>query len=423
MQEKHELGVMGSLTRRNMLLYLRQPPMQTQSKKKLHGQYYTESAYSSLLVNRLQEDSVSVALELGVGGGALLSAVSGRWPDARCVSVDIDPLHGREGSARTGQHIHYCADALTLELDNVIGLTSGIADIAVCNPPFIAADWNTSYSVLLNRAGFKVPTKALRVGADLLFLAQNLWLLKDSGQLGIIIPAGIISGDKNRAVREILLANHCVSEVIELPSSAFKNTEVKTFILNLKKNKTTSNAVKLYRCDTDGTIEPFIEISLEDAVNRMDFSYYEWKGSFPAFNPNAGRVLEVFRGGVTTSQARKEGIEIFHTTDLKKQSAAGRILFPENFIDATCNSDKVIAQVGDILIPRVGRNIENGVHIVEGGKAIISDCLYVIRSPGRTPEDLYEALTSTQGIAWIKAHAHGACARFLTKTALRQFPL
>jgi len=397
--------------------------MQTQSKKKLHGQYYTESAYSSLLVNRLQEDSVSVALELGVGGGALLSAVSGRWPGARCVSVDIDPQHAQEASVRPLQHIHYCADALTLELDNVIGLTSGVADIAVCNPPFIAADWNTSYSVLLNRAGFKVPTKALRVGADLLFLAQNLWLLKDSGQLGIIIPAGIIFGDKNRAVRETLLANHCITEVIELPSKAFKNTEVKTFILNLQKNKTTCNTIKLYRCDKDGTIEPSIEISLEEAVNRMDFSYYEWKKNFPTYNSDPKNNLEVFRGGVSTNQARELGIDVFHTTDLRKQSEPGRILFSDNFSRATRNSDKVIAQLGDIVIPRVGRNIENGVHIVEGGKALISDCLYVIRCPGRAPKDLYQALTSREGIAWIKAHTHGACACFLTKSDLKKFPL
>ncbi|WP_065260559.1 N-6 DNA methylase [Pseudomonas bananamidigenes] len=397
--------------------------MQTQSKKKLHGQYYTESAYSSLLVNRFQEDSVSVALELGVGGGALLSAVSGRWPDARCVSVDIDPQHAQEDSARPVQHIHYCADALTLELDNVIGLMSGVADIAVCNPPFISADWNTSYSVLLDRAGFKVPTKALRVGADLLFLAQNLWLLKDSGQLGIIIPAGIIFGDKNRAVRETLLANHCITEVIELPSKAFKNTEVKTFILNLQKNKTTNSTIKLYRCDKDGTIEPFIEISLEEAVNRMDYSYYEWKENFPAKSYGPGKILEVFRGGISTAQARQLGIEVFHTTDLKKQLKPGRIFFSDNFGEATCNSNKVVAQLGDVVIPRVGRNIEGGVHIVEGGKALISDCLYVIRCPGRTPEELYEALTSREGVAWIKAHTHGACARFLTKSDLKKFPL
>ena len=397
--------------------------MQTQSKKKLHGQYYTESAYSSLLVNRLQDDSVSVALELGVGGGALLSAVSGRWPDARCVSVDIDPQHAQEGSTRSVQHIHYCADALTLELDNIIGLTSGVADIAVCNPPFIAANWNASYSELLSRAGFKVPTKALRVGADLLFLAQNLWLLKDSGQLGIVIPAGIICGEKNRAVRETLLENHCIAEVIELPSRAFKNTEVKTFILNITKNKTTSNTIKLYRCDQDGTVEPFIEISLEDAANRMDFSYYEWKQNFPIYKPNSIKILEVYRGGISTHQARELGIEVFHTTDLKEQSEYGRILFSDNFSEAACNSDKIIAHVGDIVIPRVGRNIENGVHLVKGGKALISDCLYVIRCPGRAPEDLYEALTSSEGSAWIKAHTHGACARFLTKSDLRHFPL
>ena len=176
-------------------------------------------------------------------------------------------------------------------------------------------------------------------------------------------------------------------------------------------------------CDQDGSVEPFIEISLEDAANRMDFSYYEWKQNFPVCEPGSSRILEVYRGGISTHQARELGIEVFHTTDLKEQSEYGRILFSDNFSEAACNSDKIVAQIGDIVIPRVGRNIENGVHLVKGGKALISDCLYVIRCPGRAPEDLYEALTSSEGIAWIKAHTHGACARFLTKSDLRHFPL
>lgn len=398
--------------------------MQTHAKKKLHGQYYTESTYGSLLVNRFQEDAVSVALELGVGGGALLSAVSGRWPDARCVSVDIDPAPIQKPLPQSLQHSHYCADALNLAIDEVIGLSSGVADVAVCNPPFISADWNSSYSTLLARAGFSMSSKALKIGADLLFLAQNLWLLKDKGQLGIIIPAGIICGEKNTAIREVLLAQHCVTEVVELPGSAFKGTEVKTFILNISKNVTSNRGVALFRCNKSGAVEGPIWITPFEAVERMDYGYYEWKnksvslrakGTFPS--------LEVYRGGISTYQAREFGWEVFHTTDLKEQLEPGVVHFSGRFSERSVPLGKVIAKPGDILIPRVGRNISKGIRLVKSGIAPISDCLYAVRSSSRSPEKLYEALTSNEGEAWLHAHIHGACARFLTKSDLLKFPL
>lgn len=398
--------------------------MQTYTKKKLHGQYYTESTYGSLLVNRFQEDAVSVALELGVGGGALLSAVSGRWPDARCVSVDIDPAHMGKPLPQPLQHSHYCADALNLEIDEVIGLSSGVADVAVCNPPFISADWKPSYSTLLGRAGFPMPSKALKVGADLLFLAQNLWLLKDKGQLGIIIPAGIICGERNTAIREILLAQHCVTEVVELPGSAFKGTEVKTFILNISKNVPSNAGITLLRCNKSGSVESPIVISSSEAIQRMDYSYYEWKNKSEGItNKEIFPAFKVYRGGISTYQAREFGWEIFHTTDLKEQSKPGVVHFSDRFSENSVPVGKVIARPGDILIPRVGRNISKGIRLVRSGFAPISDCLYAVRSSGRSPEELYEALTSDEGDAWLHAHIHGACARFLTKSDLLKFPL
>ncbi|MDH0617133.1 N-6 DNA methylase [Pseudomonas fulva] len=397
--------------------------MQAQEKKKRHGQYFTDAAYGSLLVNRFQEDAVSVALELGVGGGALLSAVNGRWPDARCISVDIDPMLSRSPFYQPQDHHHYCADALSPQLEELIGLPSGVADLAVCNPPFIAADWKPNFSTLLSRAGFPVPSKALKVGADILFLAQNLWLLKDKGQLGIIIPSGIISGERNYAIRDALLSQHCITEIVELPDNAFKGTEVKTFILNLEKNKPGTKKIALYRCNKDGCMEHPIWISQEEAKSRMDYSYYKWRSHSKKNVPKQSTpTLTVLRGSVTTSEALKNEWRIFHTTDLKDQTIPGEVNFSEELSSNAKLSNKVIAKAGDILIPRVGRNILSGIRIVKSGLAPISDCLYVLRTDNRPAEKLYRALTSEDGQSWLQAHIHGACAKFITKNDLENFP-
>lgn len=196
--------------------------MRIQTHQKIHGQFYTGAAYGALLVDRLQDGSVHLAVELGVGNGALLSAVTGRWPHARCISVDIDPLHQYARMVHN-THSHFCMDALDLELLGAIGVEQGAADIAVCNPPFVSPQWRPSFAAILRRAGLPLPSNAARIGADVLFLAQNLWMLKSRGQLGIIVPDGIISGVKSRAVREALISQHGVREVIELPAKAFKD--------------------------------------------------------------------------------------------------------------------------------------------------------------------------------------------------------
>ena len=72
-------------------------------------------------------------------------------------------------------------------------------------------------------------------GADLLFLAQNLRLLRRNGKLGLILPDGLITAEKFGRVRQALLRQHLIEQVVQLPRGVFKGTEAQTYLAVLSK--------------------------------------------------------------------------------------------------------------------------------------------------------------------------------------------
>ena len=392
--------------------------------QKRHGQYYTGSAFGRLLVERFEDTEVRTAIELGLGNGSLLTAVQQRWPLASSVSVDIDPAHSNYKFKSS--HTHFCMDALHIELPRLIGLAPECADVAVCNPPFVTPRWKSAFNKILERAGFPVPTAATTMDAGALFLAQNLWILRKHGQLGIIVPDGIISGQRNRHLRDRLLTDHSIREVIELPTSAFVGTEVKTFILSLTKEKTSRDPIRLLKCTSEGEISEPIQITQDEASQRLDYSYYEWAKHSREMLSDSNVVsseFEIIRGSISTAQARVNDWKVLHTTDLKNLSQRSYLKIPRAFAPEHSLRSHPVAVPGDILVTRVGRNLEEKTVLVVSGRAAISDCLYILRLNGFAPKAALDILLSVEGKDWIRAHTRGACAQFISKTDLAHFPL
>ena len=381
--------------------------------RKLHGQYYTKAAIGKLLVDSLRQDFIRTAIELGAGQGALISAAQGRWPGAKFVSVDIDPRNVPKDMAR--HRMHYICDALKPDLPSRIGVQECSADLALCNPPFALPKWEARYQHILERAGLPV-AGAAPFGADILFIAQNLWMLREHGELGVIVPAGLIAGSRNTPIREALLSQHEVHEVVELPVGAFSSTEVRTYLLCLQKGKGTRSPIKLRRLGEGGKERPVIEISPSDAARRMDFSFYEVFRGPSARSKSA--PIEVLRGSLETAVARRLGVKVLHTTDIR--SSTMKWVQPKS---SQVPLHAIKAKKSDLLLARVGRNFYAKLAILQSPTACISDCVFAIRSEHYSPEQLLRAFSSESGQRWLASRARGACARYITKEDLQMFPI
>ncbi len=390
------------------------------------GRYYTRNLFSELLVSQIAVEDPCTVLELGVGDGALLKSAINRWLNASYIVTDIDSCSIQSiASALPFVNIHH-VDSLESELHDRIKITVDSIDVAICNPPYLRLKSAKPYHKLFESVGLSLCKDLNFVTSDVVFLAQNLGLLKKSGQLGIILPDSIIAGKEFIYLRENLLQNHQVSKIIQLPENIFPKTEALTHILFIEKGSSSNEAVQLFDANALGHCGHPIVVKSDDLVERMDFKYHAHLNkpsrliSANALESLGCIKVEIKRGTIENKVLKAKRISQEHTTSMihaERCMVFGKKLGKVNF------KKYVVARPGDILLARVGRGCIGKVSMVGKGNAVISDCIYRIRVSKKHRERLFEALISESGQQWLKAIAHGVCAKVLSKFDLLKFPM
>ena len=144
-----------------------------------------------LLAPNANQQRVTTVFDLGAGRGDLLAAAGLRWPTAQLYAVDIDGANVRAMQARLPKAYCINADALQYDLPHRLGLDEDSADIAVANPPYGALQSETDALKLLRHVGLADVVSHKRVNWEIVFLAQNLRLLRTGGALVAIVPEGL----------------------------------------------------------------------------------------------------------------------------------------------------------------------------------------------------------------------------------------
>ncbi|MCU0286948.1 MAG: N-6 DNA methylase [Acidobacteria bacterium] len=383
------------------------------------GRFYTTDPISQLLVSRFSQDSPRHILDIGAGDGSLLNAAYNRWQNATFHAADIDPA----SIATISLHLPFVrlqkVDGLSPGLNRKMSLKVNSVDIAICNPPYLRAKNTNETMKILREAGFLNSLQLKRLTSDIIFLAQNLLLLKEGGELGIILPDSIFSGHEFTCLREDIITNNKINAVIQLPDKIFSKTEARTHILLLEKNGKPNRLTALYQADNLGKLTAPLYISMEQAVKRMDYSYYCWKNQqkHAGAHSHLGDLgVEIKRGRSSKKVLQNSGIKFFHTSSFPVSS-----LFVK--LESHYIPGEVMAESGDILISRVGKRCIGRVAVVESGAQVISDCVYRLRTQLEYKETIWKALVSPEGKQWFQANAHGVCARCLSKKNLLTFPI
>lgn len=371
------------------------------------AQYYTGDNFSNLLVSQLQSKAVSKVLDIGCGQAGLLNAASKRWSKAKLIGYDIDPLN--YSISCNNLKLQY-GDGLDPDLSSKILGTFGNVDVSVSNPPYLNVDYNKNVKEILRQAGLfdAIPTKLKVIPAELVFIAQNLLVLKEGGELGVILPASLISGEKWKGVREYLLERYIISKSIQFPTTAFKRTETSTFALCLKnKTKNNNHIITL----NDHLFNKSIDIDKKDAIQRMDFSYYDFKYQDEKLNTKI-TLTSLFRGNRTEKDLRESKSKYLHTSNLKN---IFQILDLKN--DFSVSGTKC-ATKGDLVVSRVGSRCVGKSAFIKSGTISISDCLFVVRA--KEINSLVNYMKSGDFYNKTKHSALGIGAKYITMNLLRE---
>jgi type I restriction enzyme M protein len=397
------------------------------------AQYYTTARIGDLLLSLMSPSKPGVVLDLGVGDGALSIAAYRRWGAIDLITVDID----RKSQAklpfripRAVHHRHILADVLAIDLPAQLGIAVGRVSTALCNPPYRKLKFRRSFSAILEDAGLKsaVGTNE-EIAADLVFLAQNLRLVRRGGQIGLIVPDSVIAGERLAPLRSALVGDHRVECVVKLPSGSFTGTEAKAHLLVIAKQVRPTSGISLYKLYGDGSVSTPLSVTPDQATDRLDYDYHAFRTS-----GQAGEAVmflrdtnpHIVRGSIDSAEAKRRN-DVLHLSHLAKLSSDHRLHLAGTLPHAgdltPLKNDCVRACTGDILIARVGRQLEHNVYLVESGTMAITDCIYRVRVSAEWRDVVFRALLSRSGQAFLRSIKHGAGAQYVCKRDLEGLPL
>lgn len=198
-------------------------------KEKILGQYFTPIKISNLVtqkcLNYINKNIKEIkAIDPTCGDGSFLKALEATNVE-NYLGYDID----ENVKNLIPEHIKNkieIKNSIFLEEDNTF-------DLVVGNPPY-SSKYNriSDLNILkLFDLGINKKTQAI----EILFIEKSIKILKKEGILGLVLPIGILTNLNLEYVRNYLLQNLEIKEIIYLHPTIFKNNNASTFILIAKK--------------------------------------------------------------------------------------------------------------------------------------------------------------------------------------------
>jgi len=383
-----------------------------------YKQFFTPKKYSQLLIENTNFINPNKIIDLTMGEGSLLIEASKKWNNIQIYGNDIDGKCYK--STNDLNFINFYNKDIFLNKSIRFLITKvGLVDICLANPPFHLIKQSSDSKKTLNKFLLNQYSYSKYIPAEMLFILQAIQILKKEGVLSIILPDGFFVNNTLKSFRSFLLQNYSIIKIIELPIEIFEHTKAKTHIMILKNALPLTQSIKL----SNALNSNYILISTEQAIQRMDYSFYK-NNNLTTLN-NLKKIsdynVEIIRGIPKYKLKKIESTWVLHTTNFKKGNFFISPLKTKNYIK---NYFPRIAQKDDIIIPRVGSNILGRVGVVEDGYFIATDCIFIIRVKNKIArENIKYTLESEFGKEWINSISKGVGARHITLQDIVNLPI
>lgn len=393
----------------------------TQSTKVRRGQVLTPEKLAVRLAESIRVTGGNW-LELGVGSGRLLEACAASRSIDRYVAVELDPKMAARCANTFPAELHLADVLQPRALDSVLG--DRRFSCAVGNPPFGVAAISAVAQERLKALYPQVEQINAWARMDLYFLLESLARLERPGEAAFIVAAPIVQAPSLATFRRILIDSASEIECYELPMDTFeKHAEVQSFLLIARFGQVRGAEVTLGRFEgRDFEQTAARRMGREHAIRRMDLGYHEFQDFTQSLTRRSGFTTleslgaQIVRGSRSRNQFEELGVEHFHTSD-----------FPKLRDDVAFGLEKKgsfqVAEVGNILLPRVGtRCIDRAAYVAKGRRAI-TEAVFRVELPQKVRAVVFDWISGDEGKAWRRGAANGSCAKHLTVGALMAMPV
>lgn len=323
---------------------------------------YTPPDLAKFLAEASTLASPGSVADFAAGDGALLRAAAARWPGAKLFGSDID-----EHAVASIEKLLPDCDTMLIDFlaePSDCPLADRLFDLILLNPPF-SGRGNTRYSAKIEGVDYKA-SKALA------FVARALAHLAPGGEIIAILPASVLTSERDAALRTAIRAWGHVDQIGDVWRTAFKSHAVAVTVLRITRVKP--------KRKTAG------------------------KPALVSLRPFA---VEMTRGSLSVHKqvATDTGPRFIHTTDLQRNS-----LLPS---DRFASSSHRTISGPAVLISRVGRPSSDKVVLLAAGEAVLSDCVIALQT---IPVGSEQALADLLVEHWesLKTAYGGSCAPYIT---------
>lgn len=232
---------------------------------KSKGIFYTDIKLADKLKSFLPEDITEV-YDPTCGSGNLLSVFN---DEVRKYGQEINPSQAKEA------------------IDRLVNADIATGDTLV-NPAFLGKKFkaiiaNYPFSIKYNIADINpfdprfmpLPCLAPESKADYMFIAHILYYLDDYGTaVTLNFPGILYRGNKERKIREWILRNNYIDEVVQIEGGYFVDTQISTALFVFKKNRD-KDTVKFSDNLTGKSRDVFLSEIYDNDCNLSVSSYIE----------------------------------------------------------------------------------------------------------------------------------------------------
>jgi hypothetical protein len=317
-----------------------------------------------------------VVADFSAGSGELLKAAHRKWPEARIVASDIDPIAVKQLRAAQPDWTVGRCDFLSRssrQRCNTVSALRRQVSVILLNPPFSCRGSETWTAEC---AGSDV--QCSRAAA---FLLNALHYMAPGGELIAIVPAGSLYSHKDQRAWRLIRMVFCVEIVGNNGHRTFNGCFPRTAIVRLTPKDRFSEAHASINEREDQVIKGLVTLH---------------RGKLPM------HALPL--------RKPKHYVSVLHSTALRDQQLnIGPLWARDDTTEVICGPV--------LLLPRVGEPSKSKVVLYRGRQRFaLSDCVFGLKSPISLLEDLYGLLVRR----WheLEKLYRGTGAKYLTASDL-----
>ncbi len=383
---------------------------------KMFKQFFTPQKYSQIMINQLKIEAPKKIIDLSMGEASLLLEGIERWPDSEYYGNDIDKKCCEKICLEYPKITCFNFDIFKRGTIQKIENFTGKIDLCIGNPPFHLIKQSKDIKAILKSYKLDKIYNSEKIPAEVIFILQCLNILSDNGTLSLILPDGFFVNNYLSAFRKFLINNYEIISIMELHNNIFEKTDAKTHILTLKKIKSSNAKIELLKHG----IFNRLYITSEQAILRMDYSFYENRKKYVKYLPISKFNIKFMRGKPKYLIKNIKSEYVLHTTNFSKGNIFKNELKNEKQL---VNYKEKIAKTGDIIIARVGSSCIGKIGYVEKGFFVATDCIFILSiSDIKLRKEIFNMLSSKEGQRWIQSNSKGVSAKHITLEDFKKFP-